>query len=134
LIQFNNDDIVNLLSSPQAHQNLLSSLDSLLLAYPVSGVNIDIEYTGPVTDSLRQRFVELMTTLRTHLNSKYQGVTLSIAMYAGASSTYTLWDIERINPQVDYIVVMAYDFHRRSSPQAGPVAPLFGGKELWDSD
>ena len=29
---------------------------------------------------------------------------------------------------------MAYDFHRRQSTQAGPVAPLFGGKELWDND
>lgn len=40
----------------------------------------------------------------------------------------------QLQSQVDYMVVMAYDFHRRSSPQAGPVAPLFGGKEYWDSD
>ena len=61
-------------------------------------------------------------------------MTLSIDVYAGASDNKQLWDIPALAPVVDYIVVMAYDFHRRSSPQAGPVAPLFGGSELWDSD
>jgi spore germination protein YaaH len=55
-------------------------------------------------------------------------------MYAGASKNNGLWDVPGIEPYVDYIVIMAYDFHRQSSPQAGPIAPLFGGKEFWDSD
>jgi spore germination protein YaaH len=55
-------------------------------------------------------------------------------MYAGAASRDQLWEVEPIGQEVDYIIVMAYDFHRRSSPLAGPVAPIFGGKELWDSD
>jgi len=134
LAQFDNDAIVALLNSPSAHHNLISSLDSLLLAYPITGVNIDIEYSGEVTPHLRHKLTELVTSLNRHLDEKYEGITLSIAMYASAADDTHLWDVPKLGEQVDYIIVMAYDFHRRSSPQAGPVAPLFGGKELWDSD
>jgi spore germination protein YaaH len=134
LTQFEGDSIAALLSSSAAHKKLLTSLDSLILAYPITGIHIDIEYSGTATPAMRQGMTNLMETLHTHLSQKYKGMNLSIAMYAGAADGYQIWDVEKIEPNVDHIVVMAYDFHRRSSPKAGPVAPLFGGKELWDSD
>ncbi|MGD9129326.1 MAG: glycosyl hydrolase family 18 protein [Candidatus Woesebacteria bacterium] len=134
LTQFNNDDIVELINDPEAHQKLIASLDSILLAYPISGVNIDIEYTGEVTDKLRENFVIFMHSINQHLKTKYKDIKLSIDMYASAASSKQIWDVEKIAHEVDYIIIMAYDFHRRSSPQAGPVAPLFGGKDLWDTD
>lgn len=132
--QFNNDDIVSFLNSEAAQDRFLTSLDAVLLAYPFTGVNIDIEYSGEVTDPLRQKLVVFMQKVNRHLDTKYGNTQLSIDMYAGAGTRRTLWDVEQIAPEVDYIIVMAYDFHRKSSTQAGPVAPLFGGKELWDSD
>lgn len=132
--QFNNDDIAAFVTSPQAHQEFITSLDSLLLAYPISGVNIDIEYSGQVTEGLRQGMVAFMKTLHTHLNETYDNVDLSIDVYAGAGTGRTIWDIAALEPYTDYFVVMAYDFHRRQSVLAGPVAPLFGGKEYWDTD
>ncbi|MBU1966959.1 hypothetical protein KKH50_01525 [Patescibacteria group bacterium] len=134
LTQFNNDTIVSLLNQEKSIQNLLTSLDSILLAYPVSGINLDIEYTGLVTDQLRQKFVQLVVAISQHLNQKYDHVTFSVDMYASAATKPQIWDVAKIEPYVDHIIVMAYDFHQRSSPQAGPVAPLFGGREYWDSD
>jgi spore germination protein YaaH len=134
LSQFDNDDIVSLLSSDSAQDRLLQSIDSALLAYPFSGINIDIEYTGPITPTLRSNLTRLVTKVRQHINQRYQGVVLSIDMYAGAADKPHLWEVAELSQQVDFIVVMAYDFHRRSSPLAGPVAPLFGGKKMWDSD
>ena len=104
------------------------------MAYPFNGVNIDFELSGSVDDKLRDSLTNFVKKLRSHLNAKYEGITLSIDVYASAGDGSQLWDIKALEPEVDYIVVMAYDFHQRSSPQAGPVAPLFGGKELWDSD
>lgn len=132
--QFNNDDIVSFLNSETAQDRFLTSLDAVMLAYPFTGVNIDIEYSGEVTEPLRQKMVRFMQKVNHHLDSTYGNTQLSIDMYAGAGSNRTLWDVENIAPEVDYIIIMAYDFHRKSSTQAGPVAPLFGGKELWDSD
>ena len=134
LTQFNSDDIYAFINNPEAHQKLITSLDSVLLAYPVSGVNIDVEYVGEVTPELRAKFVMFITQLRQHLNTKYKGINLSVAVYASAAAKMQLWDIAALAPQIDYLVVMAYDFHRRSSPQAGPVAPLFGSDTHWDSD
>lgn len=134
LIQFESETIRQIINNPEAHQNLILSLDSILLAYPISGINIDIEYLGEVNDELRSNFVKLIAKLDQHLETKYDHVTLSIDMYATAASSNQIWDVEAIGQYVDYIVVMAYDFHRRSSIQAGPVAPLFGGKDLWDTD
>lgn len=132
--QFNNDDIVAFLTSEAAQDRFLNSLDAVLLAYPFTGVNIDIEYSGELTDSLRQRMTAFVQKTNRHLDSTYGTIQLSIDMYAGAGTRRTLWDVAAIAPEVDYIIIMAYDFHRKSSSQAGPVAPLFGGKELWDSD
>lgn len=134
LTQFDNDDIVNFLNSPTAQQNLMNSLDSILLAYPIEGINIDIEYSGEITTPLRQNMTNFMKDLNQHVSQKYEGIPLSIDMYSSAASKNLLWDVAAIGQEVDYIIIMAYDFHRQSSPVAGPVAPLFGGKTLWDSD
>jgi spore germination protein len=132
--QFNNDDITVFVSDSQAHANFIESLDNLLLAYPISGVNIDIEYNGEVSDRLRNGLTDFMKTLNNHLNAKYRDVELSIDVYAGAGTGRTIWDIPALEPHTDYFIVMAYDFHRRQSVVAGPVAPLFGGKDYWDTD
>lgn len=134
LSQFDNDDIVSLLQSQKAQQNVLTALDSILISTPIDGINVDIEYSGEVTPLLRQKLTQFMQLLSKHIAEKYQGVTLSIDMYASASENKHIWDIHPIAQTVDYVVVMAYDFHRRSSSTAGPVAPIFGGKKVWDSD
>lgn len=134
LSQFNADDITYFLASEKAQQTLFDSLDGVILAYPINGINIDIELNGSPTEQTRNNMTRFMKNLREHMDKRYDKINLSIAMYAGASNSKGLWDVPKIEPYVDYIVVMAYDFHRRTSPQAGPVAPLFGGKELWDSD
>lgn len=133
--QFNGDDIVAFLNSPKAQTQFLTVLDTIILAYPISGVNIDIEPSGvPITDELRANFVTFITTVRQHLNTTYDKVPLTVDVYASASNNEQIWDIPRLAPVVDYIIIMAYDYHRRSSVQAGPVAPIFGGETLWDSD
>jgi len=134
LVQFEADIINKIVNNPEAHDNLINSIDALLLSAPVSGINIDIEYGGTVTSELRDNFALMIEKIRQHLETKFDKVTLSIDMYASASNNKQIWDVPRIAHAVDYLVVMAYDFHRRGSPQAGPVAPLFGGKDKWDTD
>lgn len=124
--QFNNQDIQNFLSSEAAQKRFLTSLDSILLAYPVQGINLDIEYSGSNAANLRPMLSNFVSLVRQHLDEKYRHVNLSIDMYAGAAQDGQIWDVAAIAKNVDYVIVMAYDFHQRSSTQAGPVAPLFG--------
>jgi spore germination protein YaaH len=132
--QFNHGDISYFLNSENAQDNFIQSLDNVFLAYPFSGINIDIETSGETDEKMRQNLTNFIIKLRKHLDEKYGHVQLSIDMYAGAAANQQIWNIKDLAPHVDYIVVMAYDFHRSSSSVAGPVAPLFGGKELWDGD
>jgi len=134
LIQFNADDIYNFINSTSAQKQFYTGLESVLLAYPFSGINIDIEYNGAVDDKLRKNFVQFIADLKEQLSEKYSHINLSVSVYASAAEGNSIWDIEGIGQYADYVVVMAYDFHRRSSVKAGPVAPLFGGKDLWDGD
>lgn len=134
LVQFDPDKITKLVNSPEAHQNLLTAIDSLLLAYPVHGINIDIEYGGTITSELRDNYALLIETIDQHLDQKFSHVQLSIDVYASASNNKQIWDIPRLAKSIDYLVVMAYDFHRRSSLKAGPVAPLFSDNDYWSDN
>ena len=137
LKQFNSADIGAFLSNEKTHLTFFQSLDSLLLAYPISGINIDIEYNGENSQALRENFVTFIRKLDWYLDSKYKDIKISVDVYASAASnSQSLWDIAAIGQYVDYVVVMAYDFHQRSSNQAGPVAPLFSESEnsKWNKD
>lgn len=125
LSQFDNDTIEAFLASDEAQQTFLQSVDSLLLAYPFNGINLDIEYIGEAPQDVREQYSQFIQTVRTHLNETYDGIELTVDMYAAAATKNQLWEVEKIAPLVDSIIIMAYDFHRSSSPTAGPVAPLF---------
>ena len=136
LKQFENNQIEEFINSKTAQEELLKNLDSILLAYPINGLNIDIEYSGEASDELRANFVLFLRRLNQYLDQKYQNIDLSLDVYASAGdvSKKLIWDVAALESEIDYLIVMAYDFHQRSSNQAGPVAPLFGGDELWEHD
>ncbi|MFH2118519.1 MAG: glycosyl hydrolase family 18 protein, partial [Candidatus Paceibacterota bacterium] len=131
LSQFDNDDIEGFLASPDAQETFLQEIDSLLLAYPFNGLNLDIEYVGLAPQEIRQQYTAFLQKVRDHLDNTYDDVELTVDMYAGAATKDMLWEVDKIVPLVDYIIVMAYDFHRSSSPTAGPVAPLFEKETSW---
>jgi spore germination protein len=134
LTQMNNDDIAHFLTTKSAQDTLITSIDSLLLAYPVQGINIDFEYTGEITPGIQNGLTNFMEKLRRHLNQKYPNIHLSIDTYSGAARSTNIWDLEKIAPNVDHIIVMAYDFHRKSSSVAGPVAPLLSEEKLFKTN
>lgn len=141
LTQFNANTIETFLSSPSAQTRFQSSLAQFLrnTTRPVKGMNIDIEYPGDASPELRADFVRFMQRTRETVNEvmatkQSPSFDLSVSVYANAASHHQLWDLDALTPYVDHIVVMAYDFHRSSSPIAGPVAPMFGAKQIWDND
>lgn len=128
LKQFSNSDAQKFLISDQAHANLFDQLDSLILAYPISGINLDFELTD-IDPETQAQFTQFVKTLKQHLNTKYKDFGLSIDVYASAGQGKNLWNIAGLEPYVDWFVIMAYDFHQRNSPQAGPVAPLISARK-----
>jgi len=141
LTQFDKMSIETFLSSPSAQATFQNSLRSFLTntTRPVAGLNIDIEYAGEATDQLRANYVSFLQQTRqtvdtVAISKRQTPQNLSISVFASAASHHLLWDLPALSSSVDHIVVMAYDFHRSSSPIAGPVAPMFGAKQNWDND
>ncbi|MBW7943980.1 hypothetical protein H3C70_01115 [Patescibacteria group bacterium] len=141
LTQFDKTGIETFLTSPSAQAHFQEALRNFLntTTRSVAGVNIDIEYPGEATDEVRQGYVTLVRNTRQTLDeyaqrARKEKLNLSISVYANAATRKLLWDLPALIQDVDHVVVMAYDFHRPSSPVAGPVAPLFGAKQNWDND
>ncbi len=129
------DEIASFLSNTKAKKNAVETITLLVKSQPISGINIDIEYAGTVTDELRNSYTEFIKDVRNSTKASDKHTQLSIDVFADSAEKYRIWDIKELHQYVDYVVVMAYDFHRSSSPVSGPVAPLFGSeKKRWDTD
>lgn len=130
-----NDDVTNLLLSQSAQQQAVNTIEQLVVSAPFDGVVIDIEYTGEVTDTLRQRYTDFLAKVNQSLEQVNPNLELSAAVFGSAASKYQLWDTGAMAEHLDYVIVMTYDYHVRSSATAGPVAPIFGkGEGRWQDD
>ena len=125
LKQFSPQETTAFLLSERAQIKFYDQLDSVMLAYPFRGINLDIELSDG--QQLQSKLTEFVTDLNRHLDSVAPNTTVSIDVYPSAAQGGNIWNLSELAPHVDYVIVMAYDFHRRQSAQAGPVSPLLGG-------
>lgn len=129
------DTVNELLRNPASRQKAIETIEQLVSSYPFVGVNMDLEYAGTVDDSLRAAYTVFLQDLSKALKQQDESLELSVAVFGSSGSKYTIWDIPAWHESVDTIIVMAYDYHVRSSSTAGPVAPIFGkGTGRWQDD
>lgn len=110
----------SLLSDPQKRQHLIDQLQQQVNQHQYDGVNIDFEFLG--TED-RPYFTAFLQELKSRLGTDKQ---LSVALFActKAESWLAGYDYAAIGGIVDRVVIMAYDYHYKTSA-AGPVAPLW---------
>jgi spore germination protein len=116
-----------LLSSPQNRAVLVKNIVTQVNSGGYDGVNIDFEFI-PADD--KGLFITFLRELKAGLGPEK---TLSAAVFARTSSDKwpTGYDYEQIGQIADLVVVMAYDYHYRTS-DAGPIAPLWWVKNVVD--
>jgi len=129
------DTISSFLLNKTAQDNFQKTIRTFVHSQPIDGINIDIEYAGDVTDELRLAYTNFIISTEKTLRAVDPNTHLSIDVFADTASKKRIWDIPALAPHLDHIVVMTYDFFRSSSPQSGPVAPVFGSeKNRWGTD
>lgn len=129
------DSISAFLLTNSAQESFQKNLRTFVRSQPVDGINIDVEYAGEVTPELRLAYTNFIIATNTTLETVDPTIHLSIDVFADTAQKKRIWDIPALAPHLDHIVVMTYDFFRSSSPQSGPVAPVFGSeKDRWDTD
>lgn len=129
------DAITGFLNSPQAQATMIENTRDLLKNYAIDGINLDFETSSPSSSLQRRQFNGFIKEFSKELRKYDPKPELSIDVYATAAKPTQLWDLVTLAPLVDHIIVMGYDFHQRSSPVAGPIAPMYG-KSIgrWDAD
>ena len=105
------------LANPRAQKLFIARLLAYSALYELDGINVDFEN---VDNQDKARLSHFVSQLSHALHG--QGITVSIDV------TFPLWtncyDLPAFARVVDYVMVMAYDEHWRTSPKAGSTASL----------
>lgn len=118
--------IEGILSSPENKRNTIISIMSVYKDFGFDDINVDFEYVSVGNQTLRDSFVGFITDLRFACISYKSHCQIDIDTFASAAENPKLWDLKKLEPVTDKFIIMAYDYYRKSSPQAGPVAPIKG--------
>ncbi len=118
--------IEGILNSPENKRTAITSIMTIYKDFGFDDINIDFEYVDEGNRVLRESFVGFITDLRFACISYKNHCQIDIDIFASAAENPKLWDLKQLEPVTDKFIIMAYDYYRKSSSQAGPVAPIKG--------
>jgi len=121
---FDNQIMDIVLNDPTLRTKLIDQVNNLVIDYHLDGVNIDFEYLPDSNSSISSSFNLFFQELKSTLKKQNSDLIISVDLYVYAIVHNYPFDLEKIVNEVDQIILMAYDFHRPSSTNAGPIAPL----------
>lgn len=124
LLVFNGqpEAINQLVSDPASHAaTLVSQVTPLMEQYGFTDLNLDLENVLPASESARKNFTEFVREVR-----KGTDKTITIDVSPTDLIKNRIINVGSIEPYVDFVVLMAYDYHYNGSFVTGPVAPLGG--------
>ncbi len=125
IMNFDSDQIVELLGSKTNRQNAISNILKEVQSTNCDGVNIDFEYVGKAE---KEEFNDFMHDLTNTIHNNITGskVTISTPAIDWAGGM----DFEYLAQITDGLKIMTYDYHWSTAPQAGPVSP-FSNSSTW---
>lgn len=124
-----NKTLESFLNNKSAQETLIQNLLTEVKSRHLNGINIDFEYDGIPDDSLRERFVEFNQTLTSVFRKQSPSTRLSIDFFPLSVRKPRMYDIAKLAPLYDRVIIMSYDFYSSSSDMAGPISPIGGYPE-----
>ncbi|MFA6981843.1 MAG: glycosyl hydrolase family 18 protein [Patescibacteria group bacterium] len=89
-------------------------------------VNLNFEYAELVEVEYAKKYTEFTKFMNEGLDRRFGNSYVVVATFADSLVKPRVTDIESLSRVADALFIMAYDFHRPSSDNAGPVAPING--------
>jgi spore germination protein YaaH len=120
------DTIEGILSTAVTRSTAINSMMTVYRDYGFDDINVDFEYVSPGNQTLRTNFTQFITDLRQSCTTQKSHCQIQIDLFASVVEKPRLWDLPSLEKVTDKFIVMAYDFYRTTSTQAGPVAPIRG--------
>jgi len=116
---FKDDDLDVFLRNKTARDNLIEQLKFLVEKEGMDGVNIDFEYQNSPVAILNQSFFDFLDEIRMADIGE-----ISVDVFMNTIIKGDLDSLRLLVGKTDYLILMAYDFHRPGSDFAGSVAPI----------
>lgn len=116
---FKDEKIDQLMASNEAQDNLISELKEVVKTERFDGINVDFEYMGNPTAVLSEKMISFFSKLKQENLGEISLDVFANTIIKGDKDT-----LIRLIDEMDYLLVMAYDFHRPGVDFAGPVAPI----------
>ena len=116
---FDDEKLENLLKDEISRKNLISQIKVLRQDQDFDGVNLDFEFQNDPLAILDEDFLAFLNELKLANVGE-----VSVDVFANTIIKGGKERLNKILEKVDYLVVMAYDFHRPGVDYTGAVAPL----------
>lgn len=116
---FKDKDLETFIASPEARTRLINEVAEVVRKDGFDGVNIDFEY---MSNALRIMDDDFISFMRDAKNGGWGDIGVDV--FANTIIKGSKERIEGMAGVVDWVVIMAYDFHRPGSDYAGSVAPI----------
>lgn len=116
---FKDEKLEKLLVNKNYRDNLVEEIKQVVKEKGFDGVNIDFEYQSNPTKILEEDFLVFLEEIKAAELGE-----ISVDVFANTIIKGGKEAIGELVDRVDYVVVMAYDFHRPGVDYAGSVAPL----------
>ncbi|CAD6225809.1 GSCOCT00005737001.2-RA-CDS [Cotesia congregata] len=112
-------------SNPESRERFADNAVTFVKQWGFDGFDLDWEYPNQRGGKSQdvQNFVELLKVMRPKFDQ--EGLILSAAVAAAESSAAKSYEIVEISKYLDFINLMAYDFHGFWDHKTGHNAPLF---------
>ncbi len=102
--------------------NLKKELDSKGL----KDVNLNFEYSDLTSDAIADKYTQFVDYVNAELDKYYGKSFVVVSTFADSVVKPRVTKIQDLGVKADALFIMAYDFHRPESDNAGPVAPIGG--------
>lgn len=123
---FNSSLTTSVLSNPTSRANVINQLISYAKKYNLDGINIDFEGVSSSDGDIYLTFIKEATQA-----FKANNLVTSVDTFVPAPWT-TQYKLAEVAQVVDYVIIMAYDEHYRTSPTSGSTASYTWVKKYMD--
>lgn len=124
---FNTSDLEALLINPTTRSQAITTIFDQIQEQNTQGINLDFEPNINPNPNAQALLTSFLQEINQYQITNHFNYPVLLDIYA-SSKPNGLWNTQELAPYVDYFVIMTYDYHRQNSPQAAPVAPLYGSQ------
>lgn len=126
IISHEDDTSDAFLDCRQCWYTLLDEIIVELDSKNLRDINLDFEYYGYTDPDKAIKYTQLTQFLNEQLDRIYGESFVVVSAFADSVNRPRVTEIPGLSNAADAIFIMAYDFHRPASANAGPVAPING--------